>query len=221
VPGEYFGVVGEGEETVVDGLDELLGVSSGQVGAAYGACEEGVPGDEEFVVGDPETGAALGVAGGVKDGGGEAGDADGVIVSEVGVRRGDLGGCDAEPTGLEVHHLDQREVELVVEDGGSGEALELLGSGDVIDVGVGDDDLLEGELVASEGSDDAGDVVAGVDDDGLVRDFVAEDGAVALEGAYYEDFVDHEVYSTGWLHENTQAVWLAYGCVLRLKEVTF
>ena len=94
------------------------------------------------MIGDPETGAALGVAGGVEDGGGEAGDADGPMVGEVGVGWGDLGGEDAEPAGLEVHHFDQGKVELVVEDRGSGEALELLGSGDMVDVGVGDDDLL-------------------------------------------------------------------------------
>ncbi len=183
----------EGEEAVVDGLEELFCVAAGEVGAAYGAGEEGVAGDQEFLVGEVEAGAALGVAGGVEDGGGEAGDRDGLVVGEVGVGWGDLGGGDAEPAGLEVHHLDQGQVELVVEDGGSGEALELLGSGDVVDVGVGDYDLLEGELVAGEGGDDAGDVVAGIDDDGLVGGFVAEDGAVALERAYYEDFVDHGI----------------------------
>ena len=131
-------------------LDELVGVAAGEVGAAHGAGEECVSRDEEGVVGEVEAGAALGVAGGVEDGGGEAGDGDGLVVGEVGVGWGDLGGGDAEPAGLDVHHLDQREVELVVEDGGAGEALELQGSGDVVDVGVGDDDLLEGELVAGE-----------------------------------------------------------------------
>ena len=35
---------------------------------------------------------------------------------------------------------------LVVEDGGSGELLEAVGSGDVVDVGVGDEDLLDDEV---------------------------------------------------------------------------
>lgn len=39
--------VGEGEEGVVDGMEELLGVAAGKVGAAYGAREEGVSCDEE------------------------------------------------------------------------------------------------------------------------------------------------------------------------------
>ncbi len=168
-----------------------LGVASGEVGAAYGAGEEGVSGDEKGVVGEVEADAALGVAGGVEDGAGESGDGDGAAVGEVVVGGGDLGGGDAEPAGLDVHHFDQGEIELVVEDGGSGELLEAVGSGDVVDVGVGDDDLLDGEVVAVEDGRDAGDVVAGIDDDGFAGGLVAEDGAVALEGADGEDFVDH------------------------------
>jgi hypothetical protein len=80
---------------------------------------------------------------------------------------------------------------LVVENGRSGELFEAVGSGDVVDVGVGDDDLLEGEVVLFKQGDDAGDLVAGIDDDGFVGGLVAEDGAVALEQADGEDFVDH------------------------------
>ena len=105
------------------------------------------------------------------------------------VGRGDLGSGNAEPAGLDVHHADQGKIVLVVEDGGAGELLEALGAGDVVDVGVSDEDLLEGELVLLEQGEDAGDVVAGIDDDGLAGDLVSEDGAVALERADGEDFV--------------------------------
>ena len=131
------------------------------------------------------------MARGVEDDAVETDDADREVVGEVSVGWGDFRGGDAEPAGLDIHHFDQGQIKLVVEDGCSGEAFELLGSGDVVDVGVCDDDLLEGELVACEGGDDAGDVVAGIDDDGLVGGFVAENGAVAAERANYEDFVDH------------------------------
>jgi hypothetical protein len=45
--------------------------------------------------------------------------------------------------------------------------------------------------VFGEEGHDAGDVVAGVNDDCFVGGLVAEDGAVALEGTDGEDFVDH------------------------------
>ena len=65
-------------------------------------------------------------------------------------------------------------------------------------------------LMFGEEGDDAGDVVAGIDDDGFVGGLVAEDGAVALEGTDGEDFVNHGsfripanavgigLYSFGW-----------------------
>ena len=94
---------------------------------------------------------------------------------------------------------------LVVEDGSAGELLELVSSGDVVDVGVSDDDLLDGEVVFGEEGHDAGDVVAGIDDNGFVGGLVTEDGAVALEGADGNDFVDHasilEVEVEGRGHE--------------------
>jgi hypothetical protein len=64
-------------------------------------------------------------------------------------------------------------------------------------MGVGDDDLPDGEAVLFESGHNAGDVAAGIDHDGLARDLVTEDGAVALERADDEDFVDHTSRVTG------------------------
>lgn len=69
VAGKDAGVVREGKEAVVNGAEELAGVASGEVGAAHGAGEEGVAGEEEGLGGEVEAEAALGVAGGVEDGG--------------------------------------------------------------------------------------------------------------------------------------------------------
>ena len=210
VAGEDAGGVGEGEEARVNGIEELPGVAAGEVGAADGAGEEGVSGEEEVVVREVEAEAAGCVAGSVEDRSGESrwrgfgegsagetevvADADEAVVGGAVVGSRDLGGGDAEPARLEVHDVDHGEVELVVEDGGAGEGFEAGGAGDVVDVGVGDDDLLDGELVLREQGEDAGDVVTWIDDHGLAGGFVAEDGAVAAERAYGEDLVDH-----GWV----------------------
>ena len=66
-----------------------------------------------------------------------------------------------------------------------------MGSGNVVDVGVGDDDLFDGEAVGGEDGHNAGDVIAGVDDDGFVGVLVAQDGTVALQRTDWEDLVDH------------------------------
>lgn len=68
VAGEDTGVLGEREEAVVDGTEELGGVASGEVGATDGADEEGVPGEQEVVSGQVKAEAALRVSGSVEDG---------------------------------------------------------------------------------------------------------------------------------------------------------
>ena len=142
--------------------------------------------------GEVETDAAFGVAGGMEDGAREAGDGDEFAVLEGVVGGGDGGGGDAKPAGLNVHHFDQREIVLVVEDGSAGELLEAMGAGDVVDVGVGDDDFFDGEAVGGEDGDDARNVVAWVNDNGFVGGLVSKDGAVALQRTDGEDLVDHK-----------------------------
>ena len=62
-----LGVFGERQELVVDGADDLASVAAGEIGAADGIAEEGVAGDQDFLSGDEEAEAALGVAGRVED----------------------------------------------------------------------------------------------------------------------------------------------------------
>jgi hypothetical protein len=92
---------------------------------------------------------------------------------------------------LLIHDLDLGYIVFVAEDGGSGDLLEAMGSGDVVDVSMGDEDLFDLEVVLCEEGEDAGYIVARIDNDGFVGVFVTEDGTVALEGADGEDFVDH------------------------------
>lgn len=110
---------------------------------------------------------------------------------EAGIGRGNFRSGNPQPTCLKIHHLDQWQVVLVVENRRAGKALEALRSGDMIDVRMGDDDLFYGELVLIEEPDDAGDVIAGIDYDGLAGGFIAKDRAVALERTDGEYFVDH------------------------------
>ena len=58
----------------------------------------------------------------------------------------------------------------------------------MVDVGVGDENLLELEAELGEAAVDAADFVAGIDDDGLAGLFVAQEGAVALPAGRRERF---------------------------------
>ncbi len=187
---EDFGLFWQNQQASFDRVDDLTTVAAGQVGAAYAAGEQGIACDEQIEWSEVQADAALGVAGGVNDLGWIGVQADFEAVLEAGV--GGLGfrGVDAYPTGLNFHHLQERDVVFIEEDGCSGEAFELECSADVVDVGVGDQDLFELEVLAGQAAMDAGDVVAGIDDDGFAGCRVAQDGAVALEWAYGEGFDD-------------------------------
>jgi len=75
-------LVGERQEAVVDGAEELVGVASGQIRATDRAREEGVSSEQEGLGGEVEADGAFGVAGGVEDGAGEACDGDELAVVE-------------------------------------------------------------------------------------------------------------------------------------------
>src|SRR5882672_10160517 len=64
----------------------------------------------------------------------------------------------------------------------------------MVDVCVCDDDLLHLQIVLLDQRDNLLDVVPRVDDNCLARLLVADDGAIALKGADWEDLVDHKRY---------------------------
>ena len=98
----------------------------------------------------------------------------------------------AQPGGLHVQHVAQLRVVFVHVDRRAGGRLQLVRAADVIDVRVRDDDGFHAQPVPRENLEDLGDVVAGIDHDGLARLLVAEDRAVALQHANRQNLVNHQ-----------------------------
>ena len=67
------------------------------------------------------------------------------------------------------HHFELRQIAFVQLDGRAGEPLQLERAADVVDMAVGDENLLQLEACAGEPLLDARDFVAGIDDDGFAR----------------------------------------------------
>jgi len=175
----------------VEGAHDLLHGAAGEIGAADGAGEEGVAGDEFLLSGEIKADAAFGMAGGVEDLGGERSGSDGFSGGDAAVDFDFAGRTHADPDGLHIEHFQKSIVILVEQDWSAGGGAELHGSAHVVDVSVGDDDLFDLQVVLADEGEDVFDVVAGVDDHGFVGGLVADDGAVALQRADGEDFVDH------------------------------
>src|SRR5207253_5144377 len=110
------------------------------------------------------------------------------------------GRTHSHPGSLHVKHFEQVVVVLVEDNGCAGGGAEFLGSADVVDVSVGDDDLVYYQVVFADEREHVVYVVAGVNDHGFAGVFIADDGAVALQRAYGQNFVDHGfiVASLSW-----------------------
>ena len=101
------------------------------------------------------------------------------------------GGRHAQPGGLRVEMIVQLLVVRVHVDRSAGGGLQLRRASDVIDVGVGDHDGLDGEPMPVQDRQDVLDLVARIDHDRLPSGLVAEDRAVALQHSDGKNFMDH------------------------------
>jgi hypothetical protein len=65
----------------------------------------------------------------------------------------------------------------------------------MIDVRVGNNNLLYSQIVFLNDGQDVCDVIAGIDDNRLAGLLIADDRAIALQGTDRQDFVDHGALS--------------------------
>jgi hypothetical protein len=163
--------------------EECLGVATGQVSAAHRAGKQCVAGQEQFLLREVETDASRSVTGRVDDLCLDAGDSRGRVIFGTLVQLDLLRRRDAEPAGLHVQHGEQGQVGLMKEHRRSGDALQLRGPANVIDMGVGHDYLSQREVVTGKPCQDVGDLVARINHHGLCRVEVCQQGAVAVERA--------------------------------------
>ncbi len=193
--GDDHGVIRECEHGVVQRAQDFLHRSAGQVGASDGAGEESVAGDQFLVGGKIEADAAFRVSGRVQDAGAERARGDGFSALDILIDNDRARWGHADPVGLLVEHFQQSIVILVQQDGRSRGRAQLHGSADVVDVGMGDHDLLDLQIVLADDGQHVVNIVAGIDHHGFARCVVADDRAIALQRAHLDDFVDHNCVS--------------------------
>jgi hypothetical protein len=187
------GIIGQGEDAVAQGSHDFLKRASGEIGAADASREQGVAGDQQFFRRKIETDAAFCMAGSVENVRRQAARPQRFAISDTRfdcnfARRG-----DADPRCLNVEHFQQCIIVLIEQDWGASLRAQPHRSAYVIDVGVGDDDLLHIKLVLADDGENILNIVAWIDDHGFVRDLVADDGAVTLQRADGKDLMDHEL----------------------------
>ncbi len=219
VAGVDDGVIRELEELGVQRIHNLIEGATPEIGTADAASEESVSREElrlgelDFAgnLGEIQADAARRVAGGVNDVSLEAAPTERVAFLKKMIDIHEFGCFHAEKGGLDFHAVIKGEIVVVHHDGRAGVLMEFGEAADVINVGVGADDDLDDEFVASQKAEDALDLIAGVDDDGFAGFGIADDQTIALEQADGQLDVDH--LRVGGVGE-TQSV----GCGVHLKK---
>lgn len=199
VAGVDYGVVGELEEFGLQGIHDLIERAAPEIRAADAAGEKRVSRKElrlgeldvAGIFGEIEADAAGRVAGSVNDIGLETAPTESVAFLEEMIDVDELGRFDTEEIGLHFHAVVKGKIVVVHHDGRAGVLMELGEAADVINVGVGADDDFDGELIAAEKAEDALDLIAGIDDDGLAGLGIADDQTIALEQADGQLDIDH------------------------------
>src|SRR5215470_11422562 len=189
--GHYDRLIRQTEDALVQGAQNLLVGSTREIRAPNAPGKQCVPGDQLLFERKVNTNASFGVAGCVDDLSFDLSGAYAIGLPNAAIDFDFPRSRHADPRRLHIEHLQQCIVILVQENGCPGCGAQLCRTADMIDVGVRDDDLLDLELVLVDEPENLSDVVPGIDDDGLARRLVANDGAVALQRANGKDLVDH------------------------------
>ena len=102
-------------------------------------------------------------------------------------------GITAQPKCLRLllEHIPQIAIIRVQVQAGTGGRLERTGGEDVIQMGMGVDDRHQLEPMARQAVENALHITAGIDDDSSPAQAIADDTAIALQGADREPFMDH------------------------------
>src|SRR5450631_2564446 len=161
---KYLCFVGKRKQAVSDGVDNLFEIAARKIGATDASGKERVAGDDHFQRREMQADGTLGVAWGVKNLRRIFVECDDFAIDQAFVWRSDFRGRNANPRGLFRHDLEEGQVVSVEKDGGACEALELECATYVVNVSMGNEDLLEFEAEVSETAMNAGHLVAGIDD---------------------------------------------------------
>jgi len=198
VAGMDDGIVGQLHEFAANRVGNLIHRAAPEVGASNAAGEESVAckkprhryGYAAHIFRKVKAYASRSMTGRMHDAGLERAPTERVALFQKLVHIGDFRRRDAEESGLHIHPLIERKVIAMHQNGSAGVLPKLAEAADVINVGMRADDGFNGQAVAAEKFEDAGDFVAGVDDESFAAGRVADDGAITLQHSYGNGDVD-------------------------------
>ena len=191
MPWQHPRRIRQNHQAFAQGAQNPASIAPGKIGSPYRSGKERIAGQQQMLCREVKADAARRVARRMQHLGRQGGEANGQAIVGTGIRRCYLGRGNAEPASLDLHHAQQTQVLLVEKHRRPGSLSEQGGAAYVVDMGMSDDDLAQGETMLLQPGEDFGDVVTGIDNQGFVRDFVPQDGAIAMERTDGKALNDH------------------------------
>ena len=145
--GNNPGFIGQCEQPRVDGIDDLVVITAGQIGAANAPGKERVASYQQLHRSKMKAYRPVGMSGCVDDARWNIFEADDLSIDQSSVGGRHLWRMHSEPGRLRIHDVELGQVSLVHVDGRTGEPLQLERPAYVVDVSVGNEDLLQGEAL--------------------------------------------------------------------------
>jgi hypothetical protein len=189
--GNHYGLIIERQEFGVDRPQDLLRIAAGQIGPADAVHKQRVARDEFAFGWNPQADAALGVAGCLKNMELGRPQLHRIALARCHVDCGLFGCRYPQPSCLRVQVIVKLLIVGVHVDRRAGGRFQLLGAADMVDVGMSNDDSLYAQVVLGQSGQNDVDFIAWVDHHCFAALLVAEDGAIALQDADRQDFVNH------------------------------
>ncbi len=189
--GNNHRIVRQSEHGTTQRLHNLLHGSTGEIGAADGSGEQRIARKQNFFGREVKADAAFGVPGRVQNAGRMRAGFYAVAGSNALIDFYRAWGRHADPGGLHVEHLEQSKIVLVEQDRRSRGRAQFHRTAHMIDMGMGDDDVLDLQVMLAKQCEDVVNVVAGVDDHRFPSGLIANNRAIAVQRADREDLMDH------------------------------
>jgi len=175
----------------VDRPQDLLRIATGQIRPADAIHKQGVARDQLALGWNEEADAALGVAGSLQNVKLGRAKLEAVAFARCHVDFGSFGCWHPQPSGLHVQLIVKLLIVGVHVNRRAGGCFQLLSSTNMVDMRMGNNDGLYAQVVLGKSGQDDVDFIAWVDHHCFVALLVAEDGAIALQDADRQDFVNH------------------------------
>ena len=170
---------------------DLPGVAAGQIGAADTAGKERIAGNEQALRLRVEAAGALRVAGSKNHPQRKARQPHHLSVGQFAVWRMHLGRLQSHPSSLRIHAVQEIKIGRMQQHRRAGQLAQSGRRAGVVQMRMGEQDLLEGQPQIGQPLRDAPSLVTRIDDNRLAALLIAHQRAIGLQRAGRKAFQDH------------------------------